>query len=59
MGGAESVHKNMTILNMFAREFKQYQSDKAISIALPREIYLDTFDQMQEIAKLAGKTLIA
>jgi hypothetical protein len=59
MGGNESIHKNMTILNAFAREFKQYQSDKAISFALPRDIYLDTFEQMQEIAKLAGKTLIA
>ena len=53
----DSIEKNRSVLGYFAREFKHYQQDRAISVALPRDIYLDTFSEMQQIASMVGLKL--
>lgn len=58
LAGEQSVGKNIMFLNLFAREFRQYQQDKAIFNYLPKDIYSDTFYEMQKIADLTNKKLI-
>jgi hypothetical protein len=59
LAGKQSVNRNTSLLNDFASEFKYYQSDKAISSNLPRDMYSDALYAMKEISEMTGKKLLS
>lgn len=58
VGGDRSIERNQTYLNTFARDFRLYQGDRAVAVSMPRDLYLNTFSKMQQIATLAGRPLL-
>jgi hypothetical protein len=55
LGGQDSIKRNVSVLNYFAREFVLYSQDRSLQSVLPRDIYKDAFYDIKKICLLVGK----